>query len=533
MKTTLRLLLLLCWLAVVPAVSRAVEAGGSHRLEQLDRSLKAKGQYEARKLAAIREVKGRLGTLPLSRRFEAYRVLFNQYSSYQYDSAYVYANHLLAVARQMGNADYELEARCDLVFCLLSAGLYKEAFDALAAIRTDGTSPAYRKLFFTTASRLYYDVSDYSRTPPYQRQYIRQGGVYVDSLLRYLDRGSAEWLYAVGMRQMKEGRYTACLDTFDQLLRLKGVDIHQKAIVTSCLGWVCLFLKDDDRAVDYLAQAAIYDNEGCIRETTALCTLARLLYRKGDIQRATEYVRQSLANANFYGARQRVIEVSSILPIIEQDRFKVMRGQRNAVAVAAAIAILLVLVLLASGWFIRRQMAQLRGAQATIAKRNGQLETKNRQLEEANKIKEEYIGRSFYINSEYINKVERLYKAIDRKITTRSYEDLRSSLKESELMAERKSMFADFDQAFLKLFPQFIVRYNALFDESERRAPDKPGLLTTEMRIFALIRLGITDSERIAKFLDYSVHTINTYKTRVKNRSHVDNDQFERLIMEI
>lgn len=397
-----------------------------------------------------------------------------------------------------------------------------------------GPRRAYRKIYFTTASRLYYDVSDYTRTQPYQQQYVRQGSVYTDSLLHYLRRGSAEWLYAVGMRQMKERRYAACLDTFRQFLQQKGTAVHQKAIVTSCIGWSYLFLKNDDQAIDYLAQAAIYDNEGATRETTALCTLARLLYRQGDIQRATEYVRQSLANANFYGARQRVIEVSSILPIIEQDRFKLMQGQRNAIAVAAVIAILFVLGLFMSWWLIRRQMVKLKKAQYTIAKRNRQLEAKNCQLEEVNKIKDEYIGRSFYINSEYINKVEKLYRTIDRKIATHSFEDLRSSLKESELIAERKSMFADFDETFLKLFPQFIDKYNELFDDSAGlKAADKPKSLTTEMRIFALIRLGITDSERIAKFLNYSVHTINTYKSRVKNRSRIDNDQFERKIMEI
>ena len=245
-------------------------------------------------------------------------------------------------------------------------------------------------------------------------------------------------------------------------------------------------------------------------------------------------MRQSLANANFYGARQRVIEVSGILPIIEQDRFKIIQGQRNAIAVAAIISVLFIIGLLMGWWFIRRQMKKLKKAQQTIANRNKELEAKNHQLEEVNNIKDEYIGRSFYINSEYINKVEKLYRTIDRKIAMRRYEELRSSLKESELVAERKSMFADFDETFLKLFPHFIEKYGKLFDENDQKVlSDGPKQLTTEMRIFALIRLGINDSERIATFLNYSVHTINTYKTRVKNRSRVENDQFEQLIMDI
>ena len=155
------------------------------------------------------------------------------------------------------------------------------------------------------------------------------------------------------------------------------------------------------------------------------------------------------------------------------------------------------------------------------------------QLQEANKIKDEYIGQSFFANAEYINKVEKLYRSIDQKIAAKQFASLRQSLKESELIAERKSMFADFDKTFLNLFPTFIHQYNALFANEEDKWAENTKTLTPEMRIFALIRLGITDSERIARFLHYSIHTINTYKTRVKNKSIVDNDQFEARIMEI
>ena len=103
----------------------------------------------------------------------------------------------------------------------------------------------------------------------------------------------------------------------------------------------------------------------------------------------------------------------------------------------------------------------------------------------------------------------------------------------SALNAERANMYEAFDQTFLKLFPTFVERFNELFDEKDRKQPANDQSLTSEMRIFALIRLGITDSDRIAKFLDYSVHTVNTYKTRVKNRSTVDNEEFEKRIMAI
>ncbi|MFR9546811.1 MAG: DUF6377 domain-containing protein, partial [Rikenellaceae bacterium] len=98
---------------------------------------------------------------------------------------------------------------------------------------------------------------------------------------------------------------------------------------------------------------------------------------------------------------------------------------------------------------------------------------------------------------------------------------------------ERESFFADFDHAFLRLFPNFIVEYNALFEAADQVIIDDNTELPTEVRIFALMRLGITDNEQIAKFLDLSINTIYTYKTKVKNKTIIPKEEFERRILEI
>ena len=500
-------------------------------LQKVDESLTKKAQYEQQKLQRIAQLKAQLPRTFDRKRYALLRQLYKEYASYQYDSAYTYAQQMNQMALQLCSQDFHIEAQCAQVFCLLSAGLFHEGVATLQPIDTNHATAPYRKLYFTTAARLYYDLADYTHAAPYVGEYIAKGSVFTDSLLHYLPQNSDEWLYASGLQAMKWRHFTTSNRYFKQLLSRNHVDAHTRAIITSCMGWTKLFQHEKAAAICLLAQAAIYDNVSATRETTALCTLARLLYEQGDIQRATEYVRQSLQNANFYGARQRVIEVSGILPIIEQDRYRMVESQRNALASTAIIALLFVIALLVFTYFIRRQMRKTKQAQAVIAQRKAELERINAQLREANTIKDEYIGQSFYANAEYINKVEKLYRTIDAKIATRQFADLRASLKEHQLMDERKSMFEDFDKTFLNLFPHFITRYNQLFDDAPTH--EKTNTLTTEMRIFALIRLGINDSERIAKFLHYSIHTINTYKTRVKNKSKVDNDQFEAKIMEI
>jgi len=224
--------------------------------------------------------------------------------------------------------------------------------------------------------------------------------------------------------------------------------------------------------------------------------------------------------------------VGEILPIIEANRYEILRSKTNVLIGAVAIISVLVIIILIAFFYLYRQKKILQQARNVIRESNDALQVANAQLQEDNNIKNEYIGNSFYINSEFIDKMEKLYKMIDRKIQTRQYDDLRYSLKESVLIKERDNMFTVFDSTFLKIFPNFVEKYNSLFPENERKMPEKNSL-TSEMRIFALIRLGVSESERIAKFLKYSVHTINTYKTRVKNKSLIENDLFEQEIMKI
>lgn len=503
-------------------------------LVQLDTHLANSKQYIDRKEKQIAEWRRKLGeAVSDEKRYEASIHLFDEYKSYKYDSAYIYANRSLHLAEKLHNRGYVAEANGGIVFCLLPSGLFKEAFDVISRIDITDVSLSSRIACYSLYSRLYYDIADYNHEAPFQNEYIEKGSLYTDSLLRLLPEKSLKWWYAVGQKQMKERQYDASIHSFMTLLERKDVDPHTEAIISSSLGWMYYELNDKERAMIYLIRAAIGDIRSATKETTALRVLAGLLYERGDINRANNYVRLALEDANFYNARHRKIEVGSILPIIEQDRFDIVKKQRNVLIGFVSLVSLLFILLLTATLIIYKQMKKLRSARHTIEERNTQLQQTNDLLSEANNIKDEYIGYSFYLNSEYIDKMESLYKMINRKIAARQFEDLRTSFKESDLNKERDNMYASFDETFLKLFPGFITSYNNLFPVEERTRGDHEKSLSSEMRIFALIRLGICEPERIAKFLNYSVHTINTYKTRVKNKSLVPNELFEPKIMEI
>jgi hypothetical protein len=281
------------------------------------------------------------------------------------------------------------------------------------------------------------------------------------------------------------------------------------------------------------ARSAMYDNESATREITALYLLAERIEKKGEADRAIKYIHLALDDINFYNANQRKLELGEILPRIEQERYNIIRSQWKTMMFATVVAILFILAVCIGYYLVRKKNRLLTKAEEKDRQHLVALEKANAELVEANKIKTEYIGQSFYANAEAMTKMDKLCKSINRQLLTRQYDKIRETVDGKRLEVERTNMYASFDEAFIGLFPNFIEEYNKLFEEKDRYYPEDGKSLTSDMRIFALIRLGITGSEKIGNFLNYSVHTVNTYKTRIKNSSIVENDKFEQLIRNI
>lgn len=468
-----------------------------------------------------------------SEKFTLYSDLFDEYKSYKYDSAFVYARQSLEIADKLGDTYKIMEAKQQVAFCYLSSGLFKEASDIMNTMDMKHVPKDIKMDYYSLLARLYYDMADYGADEFFSSSYINLGIQYCDSAITYLSPESAEVWNIVGLKRMQQRNFPAAIDAFQTLIHLPGIDEHTYAIGTSCMGYMYSELGDKDKALSYLAKAAIGDIKSATKEAVALLNLSGLLYLDGDVDRANKYIRIAMEDANTYNARQRKIQISQILPIIEKERLDMVEKQRNSLMVFAAVVSLLFLLLLTATIIIYKQVQRLRRARKTIHTQNINLKSANVKLIEANEIKDEYIVQTLYGKSEYIERLESLYRTIDRKIVARQYDDIRSLLKESDLKKERENMYSSFDQTFLRLFPDFIEEYNRLFKPEDVVVFDINKGLTPELRIFALIRLGIYESERIAKFLDYSVNTINTYKTKVKNKSIIPNEQFEQKIMEI
>lgn len=517
MKTrNLLIYILLLMLGAHPA-----DAQVEQTLKELDKYIETSDTYIKEKNYRINRLRRRLQEISAEKQeltaFDLNYELFEEYQSFKYDSAYFYANRSLNLARGLNDADKIVRAQCAIVFCHMSSGLFVEAFNEMEKVDISETSIMTRANFYALYNRLYYDASDFNNSEEWSHLYTELGTAYADSLIAIVPSDSYEYAFAKAQCQIKHWHYNECIGSYKQILQDFEVSAHNKAIINSSIGGAYRILGQNDSAVVYLAKAAINDIESATKETTALYRLAEILCERGDTERAYTYIHTALADADFYNARHRKLSINPILPIIEQARMDAITRQKNQMAMIIWLCIMLIAVLLAGAFIILKQYRKIK--------------RRSNQLREANRIKEEYIGHSFYVNSEYIAEVEELYKTIHQKIVAHQYDDLRDVSRLSKVNKKRESMYESFDKCFLKLFPSFVIEYAKLFPEGY--IDPNATALTPEMRIFALIRLGINDSERISKFLNYSVHTIYTYKTRVKTKSIVTNEEFEARIKSV
>lgn len=443
--------------------------------------------------------------------------LYEEYRSFKYDSADFYANKVLDLALKANDRDRIVQSRCALVFCYLSSGLFLEAFDEIKRVNIKGVSGVVKQEYYALYNRLYYDASDFNNTRNWSLEYTKRGTEYVDSLKAIVPKDSYQYQFIDAQCMIKHWHYKECISGYQKLLKDFVLDDHTKAIINSSIGGAYKALGQVDSSMVYLAKAAIYDITSATKETTALYRLAEMICQIGEYDRAYTYIHAAMADADFYNARHRKLSINPILPIIEQARIESFTRQRNLMILVILLCVMTLLVLATAVIIFRKQHKKLK--------------KRSLQLSEANRIKEEYIGYSFYINSEFINEFEDLYNTINQKLSAKQYSDLRDITKLSKINKKRESMYESFDKCFLKIFPSFVSEYAGLFPEG--MVDVTAVTLTSEMRIFALIRLGISDSEKIARFLNYSVHTIYTYKTRAKNKSIVGNEEFEKRIKSV
>ena len=500
----------------------AMAASSDSLLTRLNKTIDRKEEYTKTKLNRLEDLHQQLNRTPVrddETRFRLLQEISEEYKAFIYDSAFINIQKLQLLAYKMNDPVRISYARVKLGFILLSSGMFKETIDTLSRMRVQGLPDSIRVDYYSILARTYYDLGDFDRDGFYTQQYIALGNKYVDSAKALCRPSDYNFVYLSGLKNLKNENTREALANLNQLLNEYKLTPHQLAVTASTLSYFYTSRNESDQAIHLLAQAAIADIISATKETAAMSSLAEQLYNRGDLMNAYRFIQQAMDDAIFYGARQRKVQVGSILPVIAAAKVHNVDEQRRRWLIySTALTVLAVLVIVFA---------------VVIYKQLEKLKRTEKALLEANTIKEEYIGYYFNINSEYLGKIEAFKKAVEMKLITKKLEDIKFIVNNINVKKEREELYFSFDKVFLKLFPDFITVFNSYFKEEDRIVLKEGQLMNTELRIFALIRMGIHDTEKIAKILDYSINTIYNYKARVKGKSIVPNEKFEQKIMEI
>lgn len=519
-------LLLIIVFAFVCSIPKSFAARVS--LESMDYYIMHQSEYDLQKEADIQKLKKEIALNKNDNQqlYALYVMMYDEYRSYMYDSAYVWVEKLMDIASSLNDPNKILSSKVKLGFCYLSSGLFKEAFDVLASLRVEKCNVDTKIEYYTCKSRLYFDLGDYNNTAGFKKHYNELGLQLIDSALMLLPVGSSQYWASLGLKYMKSNQLDQALEAFQKMIGSRNYSQHDLAIATSSIAYILTLQHKKQQAKEYLIKAAIADIKSSVKETVAIRNLSQLLYEERDVSHAVKYIRKALDDAHFYNARHRQLEIGLILPIIEGDWMSIIENQRDRITIFSIFISLLVIALVVALMVIRKSFKRINTARRAI-------QDTNDKLIEANKIKDEYIAWFFNQSSEFIDKMEKLQKWVTQKSATKQYDELRNFPQSMNIHKEREALFKRFDQLFLKLFPDFVNEFNKLLKAEEQIHLKDGELLSSDLRIYALIRLGIHDNEKIASFLNYSVNTIYAYKTKIKAKAARPSDQFKQKVLEI
>ena len=543
---------LLCFLLFFSCYSAFAGESLDSLLNVLDKTIKEADTYVQIKENKLHELKKEARkTPPVSvERYHLNNDIYLEYKAYSSDSALHYLNENMLLARQLNDKERELKIQLELSYLLSSIGMYMEAADILNSIDRQTLPSSLLGYYYTCYEHVYFEAgAAQPRYKMFASRYVKLSHAYRDSMQITLDPSSATYLWLRETQLREAGKYDEALEFSDRRLAESSFGTPQYALVAYQRFRLFESMGKKDEHLYYLVLSAISDVRSAIKEQSSLMVLAQELNSKGDLKRAYDYINFSWEISQFYKTRLRSWMNITPLSMINGNYQDIIKQQNRELLIYIACVALLALLLVIALIYIYRQMKALSIAKKGLQEVNERLFSLNEELEEVNRhlrstnlelsesnlIKEAYIARFFKLCSVYVDRLQAYRKLVNKKLQRGQVAELlkMTHLSNDIVTVEVQELYANFDSAFLHLFPNFVESLNALLlpDEQIVLKPDE--LLNTELRIFALIRLGIKDSSQIAELLHYSVNTIYNYRSRVKTKARVSRDDFEDLVAKI
>lgn len=517
-------------------------------LNELDATLDKSELYHDKKETQIKNLQSLLKlTATKGQQYEINEKLYLEYKFYQSDSALNYARKSMKTAIELKDLSKINNSKLNLASTMGTLGMYKEATDILNKIEIQST-PEIKGAYFGVSSSLYLSMSDFAATSQEKEAYLKLTQQYRDSSFNFYPKNAEPFIIHHSNKLFEQKKYDEILQLLQGYFLKMANNNTDKAVVAYLISQAYFNKNDFQQEKKWLIISAISDLQLEKKEYISLRSLAFIMYKEGDVDRAYQYMKRTLEDALFCNARLRTYEISKMMPIINEAYQKQNETNRKQLVVFLVSASILSLFLMVVLFLLFKQMKKSSKAKQEISSANKQLivlndelhlfneklnETNNT-LNEANLVKEIYIGRYMDQCSVYISKLDEYRRKLNVIVASGKTAELVKVIKSKEFIEnELKDFYHNFDKTFLLLFPHFIEDFNRLLIDNEDIKLKQGELMNTELRIFALIRLGISDSVKIADFLRYSLSTIYNYRTKLRNKASGPREEFEANVMRI
>lgn len=517
-----------------------------HVLSELDAVISRREVYIKARESRIEDLKDLLNNntnTPLQR-YNIISRIIGEYTPYQADSTIAYLNRNIVQASRMEDTRRLNESRISLSLLYSLSGSYLEAEKQLQKVDTLKLDHALRLDYYIACHKLNDELKHYSHDTEQAEASSRKCEYYNRMILENTAPDTFAHLDNRLWKALNENRYKEAEKYADKLCSMCPPLSHEYAKAGYMRALIAALQDDTPTARIWYARSAMTDIQLAIRDNASLKNLAHSLL-DDDIRRSMNYMRTVMDDARFFNSRLRPWQDAEALHMIEQAYLKRQQHLRRIYIVLGVTIILFLLLAIEGFFYSRRQNRKLTNIKHRLMKTcdclnasNEELKSTNIRLEglnnricEANEVKEEYIAVFLMMCSEYIDKISESRRHVRRLLRDGQVAELKKEYATTDTdTRELEQFYSNFDNTFLLLYPSFIEEFNALLEPDARIEPKKGELLTTELRIFALIRLGITDSSKIATLLRYSVSTIYNYRSKIKTHALISRDEFEKRI---
>lgn len=518
-------------------------------LLKLDKAIEDRPIYQEQKQQKLDDLQRKLKHSTSDEdRFSILGILLEEYRPFNTDSSLNIARERYQVALKMNNRGHQNNALMNTAEIMGTTGMYKETLDVMRNIRIEQLPADLHPYYYHIYRTIYGLMADYAVTEPEKKLYAEITDKYRDSLILVNKDNLVIYNLIQSDQYNVRNQFDKAIRLLTDFLAQKSDEVHDVSICAYTLSESYRLKGDVEKEKEYLIISATADMKSAVREYISLRKLAVLLYQEGDIERAYSYVKICMEDAAACNARLRKLEILEIFPIINDAYQQKTEKQQEQMKWALISISLVSLFLLLAIFYVYKQMKRVAAARREVIDANNRLKDlneelhlSNAQLKEANHsiaensyLKEEYIGRYMDQCSVYLEKMDNYRRSLGKIAATGNVEELYKNIKSSKFIeGELKEFYTNFDNTFLQLFPTFVEDFNTLLAEGEQITLKSGERMNTELRIFALIRLGITDSVKIAQFLRYSVTTIYNYRTKMRNKAAGERDQLEQEVLKI